>query len=139
MNKKIVILVFLLLTGCTGVFDPAFGPYMQFIEEKCLNYCEGRSCAKCDMSNVSVVFKDEYEEENILGQCNWTVDVTIKRSFWEKATECQRQVLLLHEVGHAQFNLKHVKSRTIMYPYLIYEGYCKNPEKYLELFFKKRK
>lgn len=136
--KKIILVVFL-LTGCTGVFDPAFGPYMQFIEGECLNYCEGRRCAKCDMSNVSVVFKDEYEKESTLGNCDWRVDITIKRSFWNKASDCQRQVLLLHEVGHAQFNLKHVDSLTVMYPWLIYKEYCDNPEYYLKLFFKNRK
>ncbi len=94
--------------------DPEFRPfYKTFIQEANLRGVE------LDTSNLSINFGDALP---VAGNCNLTnIHVKINRNFWEGSSNCFKEFLIFHELGHCLLKRLHTSAfsggykRSIMY------------------------
>ena len=58
-----------------------------------------------------IIYGNAEENENWVGKCTtWTSgyrEITIDKTYWDNASESARNQLILHELGHCEFNRGH--------------------------------
>ncbi|WP_127717100.1 hypothetical protein [Halobacteriovorax sp. HLS] len=123
--KQLLLMTFLLLTftGCgvasqkhiqhisgTRQFassDSTFKPYTDSFTSNARKYLNQPSF---NIGDIPVNFGDT-SNENFDGVCNsysdGTKEVIIKKSWWDKASSYQREVMIYHELGHCSLNREH--------------------------------
>lgn len=142
-----VLLMYLLCTvNCSpmraherGVYiDPEFAPYVANFEILSIQFARPML-----VRNVSAVFVDSLPG-NWVGVCryNATNRIEVLRVWWQFALDSEREVLMLHELGHCVLGRGHTETYTngqpssIMYPSVL-SGYQyeSNREQYLQEYF----
>ncbi len=142
---KYLILSLVLLTGCSGSLvkpglhvNPEFIPHLeQFHKEAKANN------RLIIIENLTIKFDGKLNDTNILAECEhaYYPIISFRPSFWDNASEEDRENVMFHELGHCILNLDHDEERirtinnesiakSIMYPwpldgnvYLRYRSY----------------
>lgn len=103
LTMRGVFWIIIFIIGCSQFksynhIDPEFYPYIQKWEKR-----SGKTF------NVKIGFVDGYLfSKNIVGQCNYiNRTITIKKSYWKKASDKQKESLFLHEIGHCIYYRGH--------------------------------
>ena len=147
--KIFYFLICFILMGCAGTpsssikpdQDPIFIPYLEQDQKYCEQYCSGEICNRCeDIIDVNIKFVDSFSDNSLkIGEGISDSGIEILRSYWDKGmTEPMKEMLVLHELGHAHFGFIHTTKETIMnktlYEY-VSEEFNNDKEHYLKLFF----
>lgn len=130
---------------CCYVFITSCGKFRaKFIEPEVLPYLEVYNQYKIEYLGqefdygVNVFFEDL--KDNRIGECKKFSDgyrkINIDFEFWERASGLDREVLVLHELGHCDLGLGHTEGPAIMQKFHL-NGLRYNREKdfYLSNFF----
>lgn len=92
-----------MVLGCVILFsscaykDPYFDPYVKMVKDYCVEY-NGENCEKVDYVSISL----GEVEKNRLAQCGMN-GITVDKNSWEELSDCEKEVLILHEYGHCAF------------------------------------
>lgn len=96
--------------------DETFFPYLEYLEK--------------DVGVVKsvVVFGNANENESWVGKCTqWSntnyKEITIDKSYWDSASEGSRYQLLLHEIGHCEYDKGHNDNHTNECPDSVMRSY----------------
>ena len=148
MSRLIPYLIFYvaLLVGCAGGFlvtpyvEPDFKEYVNRFNVDYKKYA-GKTIDK----EITVVYG--HLDPPTAGYCsvrtqmagyNWvtTYKIVIDRDFWLDSPDCQKEILMYHELGHCALGRMHEEEPSVMEPYLITCGvYNDNKEFYLKELF----
>jgi len=71
--------------------------------------------------DIPIEFKDTLPREGEVGNCGKNNKVSLLRSFWIRISKTNKEVLVLHELGHCILNKGHKKG-TIMQGELLHEN-----------------
>lgn len=129
LKRLVSFIVLLTLTNCAGKVvkvDPEFLPYVRLFEE------QGRLV----VDDIIMEFGDPTDGDGSktnVGVCKIgftkTPRVIIDPEFWENASNTQREIIVLHELGHCVLERGHDYDKldgcpmSVMYPYLL-SNYC---------------
>lgn len=111
---KYLIILMLYCVGCATAetiepieIDPELQPYVNSFQS-----------TFSLIINYSVIFVDDLKN-NWVGECvvyeNGDKQINIKKSYFESATNAQKEQLLYHEFGHCSLGWQHVEG-TIVFP-----------------------
>lgn len=142
-NERVVIACYVSLITIVVLFMLGCGERFIHVEPETVKYIERYSIYKVQYTGkvyngrVSTYFVNL--KDDTAGFCSGDKNgpyILIDREYWDNVTDSDREVLLLHELGHCDLGLGHSHQDTIMEPvlingfdYLINQGY------YLEQLF----
>lgn len=137
---KNILLISLLLFGCgrERIIDHELIIYTEVFK----NDAKENNVDVSEIDSIDIIFDDlKDEKEEIIGVCDLgDKRIRIKREFWSNSNRFERELLMLHELGHCVLNEDHEDTISIMRPRLImwwyYSQHRKELVKYL---FSKRK
>lgn len=143
-NVMMLVVMSLSLVACgakKGVQDPAVVEYVQRYESTF-----GR-----DVSSQTITMVDKIENTSApgtVGVCFSGADeIHILRSYWDKASDLQKQMVVFHELGHCDMHEEHRVglqpdncANSIMYPYTLSDTcYTEHMSDYLKELIANRK
>lgn len=116
---KILLLTLLLLTSCGKVINdvlvkdnepdhhethPDFYPYIDLFEKY------------YGQIKTPIIYGNAKDNQSWVGVCTkWSnsnyTEITIDKEYWDNASETAREQLILHELGHCEFNKGHNDKR----------------------------
>jgi len=143
MKKILIGITILLISGCgSRGTDPYFSPYVDADKDYCEIY-NGEGCSLIGIIYIS--FKDTLESEGLFDDAYcYRGQISINLLSWAGMDEDQRQIIILHELGHCAFGMKdnHTVDETgrptsIMYysPMVISPYWKEYKDDYLREFF----
>ena len=113
--------------------DPAFVPYVQTFYNEAGKYNPAIKAYRVPISFVPSFPADQVGVCYHLGIINW---IEISRNYWNNASPIERELVIIHELGHCVLN-KRDEYPGIMSPYLLRPiKYIKNRDKLLKELFK---
>lgn len=137
--RILVLGLFLLCAACAkenerfSYIDPEIAPYVDIYREYKADRLGIHGIRKMN------IFFAEQEYPRV-GVCvkwsNGDFDIQIDKRYWDYASDLDREVLILHELGHCDLGLEHSDPSSIMEPYHIgAENYLANQNYYINELF----
>lgn len=103
------ILISLLFTGCGSAHNVyevgEFAPYVAQFEQAAAD------TGKPTVVNNLVIKFGEMPKPGVIAVCSQksVPTITVSKAYWEKAKETDREILMLHELGHCILGRNHVE------------------------------
>lgn len=130
MKYVLIILILVFVQGCAQpIVDPTFAPYVSVYQDS----------IKIDVSGVGITFGDL--SLPVIGICRPDNNtITIDSTWFAKASEPYREMLVFHELSHCLLHVGHDTTilpdgcpESVMYPYIVQTPcYAKHRAEYIE-------
>lgn len=136
--KYVLLLALTLLTACgrSGFLDTSiFTKYIEIFQRESIVYRH-----PAEVTDLVIKFSSDLDDK-IVGQCRQQEGATplilINVSWWEKLTVDQKEILLLHEMGHCVLGLSHDDTRPAIMNTFLLGGYGDERKELLAYYFEK--
>lgn len=126
--RAVWLLVLLAIMGCGKRDTGPFEPYVAAFEAEAARF--GKPVT---VGAIKIEFSEEVDEHGYCEIHLLHTRITVKGSWWERANEDQRELLMFHELGHCVLLKTHTREPGIMNPYQT--GYGHSREGYLQELF----
>lgn len=115
------ILLLILLSSCTPMIAPEAGKYYDEFVSEMDKHNISRKMIQIVISKDEKLVNDNNGFTVVTARCdNNSKIITINYYMWQQLSDCKRESLIFHELGHCELDLPHnININSIMYPHSI--------------------